>query len=109
MNKEKSITSIVGAGLLALAAAIGMPASAAAADGAALLAANCLSCHSALGSTISRVEGQRKSPEGWQMTITRMQEQHGAKISPEDKRRLIKHRALALPPRARQQPGGGDR
>lgn len=93
MNKEKSITSIVGAGLLALAAAIGVPAPAAAADGAALLAANCLSCHGALGSTISRVEGQRKSPEGWQMTITRMQEQHGAKISPQDKRALIKYLA----------------
>lgn len=93
MNKQKSITSIVAAGLLASVAAIGAPAAAVAADGAALLATNCLSCHSVQGDGISRISGQRKSPEGWQMTITRMQEQHGAKISPEDKRGLIKHLA----------------
>ena len=93
MEKEKNIGSMVAAGLLALAAAVGAPQRAEAADGAALLAANCLSCHSAQGGSISRVEGQRKSPEGWQMTITRMQEQHGARIPPEDKRRLIKYLA----------------
>lgn len=93
MENETNIGSKVAAGLLALAAAFGAPAPAGAAEGPALLAANCLSCHSAQGSGISRVEGQRKSPEGWQMTITRMQEQHGARISPEDKRRLIKYLA----------------
>ena len=61
--------------------------------GAQLFNNYCLSCHSAQGGSISRVEGQRKSPEGWQMTITRMQEQHGARIPPEDKRRLIKYLA----------------
>ena len=64
MEKEKNITSMVAAGLLALAATIGAPERAAAADGPALLAANCLSCHSAQGDGISRVEDQRKSPEG---------------------------------------------
>ncbi|WP_287472463.1 c-type cytochrome, partial [Thauera sp.] len=93
MEKERNITSMIAAGLLALAAVVGAPERALAADGAALLAANCLSCHSAQGGSISRVEGQRKTPEGWQMTITRTQEQHGAKVSTEDKRRLIKYLA----------------
>ncbi|MGB2131142.1 MAG: quinohemoprotein amine dehydrogenase subunit alpha, partial [Marinobacterium sp.] len=39
----------------------------------------------------SRISHQRKSPEGWLMTIARMQVMHGLKISDEDRRTLVKY------------------
>jgi quinohemoprotein amine dehydrogenase len=41
----------------------------------------------------SRISQQRKTPEGWRMTINRMQALRGAQISPEDKRALIQYLA----------------
>lgn len=37
-----------------------------------LIRANCLGCHIPTSDGISRISGQRKSPEGWEMTINRM-------------------------------------
>lgn len=96
MNNENSIRSIVRTGILVLVGAFGtfgaVPALAAA-DGEALLRTTCTACHAGEGGVISRISGQRKSPEGWQMTITRMQTLHGVQVTPEDKRALIKHLA----------------
>ncbi|GAB4512794.1 MAG: hypothetical protein Tsb0019_09750 [Roseibium sp.] len=73
------------AGLLLL-----MPAGAVAQDGAALLEENCGGCHAAGGSgALSRISGQRKSPEGWLMTIVRMRLLHGMEVTPEVQGRLV--------------------
>lgn len=40
--------------------------------GPELIRANCLGCHIPTSDGISRISGQRKTPEGWEMTINRM-------------------------------------
>jgi len=37
-----------------------------------LIRANCLGCHIPTSDGISRISGQRKTPEGWEMTVNRM-------------------------------------
>jgi quinohemoprotein amine dehydrogenase len=41
-------------------------------EGYELIRANCLGCHIPTSDGISRISGQRKTPEGWEMTINRM-------------------------------------
>jgi quinohemoprotein amine dehydrogenase len=62
--------------------------------GEALLNAKCSACHprSASGG-LSRIDEQRKSPEGWSMTVRRMEQWHGLMLSETEERRLIKHLA----------------
>lgn len=48
----------------------------------ALLADNCGACHAAdADGQLSRIAGQRKSPEGWLMTIVRMRVVHGIEMT----------------------------
>lgn len=63
---------------------------------------SCMGCHSPLqDGGMSRISGQRKTPEGWEMTITRMQLIHRLQISrqqqdvtsAEIKRELVKYLA----------------
>lgn len=76
------------AGLMFLAAA---PA-ALAQDGQELLAANCGGCHSAdQTGALSRISGERKTPEGWLMTIVRMRLFHGAPVDPADQAELVRY------------------
>lgn len=49
--------------------------------GAKLIRANCLGCHTATDKGLSRISKQRKTPEGWEMTINRMRLTHGLKIN----------------------------
>ncbi|WP_245706308.1 quinohemoprotein amine dehydrogenase subunit alpha [Ruegeria marina] len=56
---------------------------------AQLLKKTCGSCHSETDNQLSRISGQRKSPEGWMMTIVRMQHQHGLQVSVEDRRAIV--------------------
>lgn len=73
------------AGLLLL-----MPLPATAEDGQALLDANCSGCHAADETgALSRIKGQRKTPEGWLMTIVRMRLFHGMDITPQDQSKLV--------------------
>lgn len=55
----------------------------------------CGSCHVADPGkeNWSRISQQRKTPEGWLMTIGRMQNQFGISISDEDRRTVVKHLA----------------
>ncbi|MBO3276936.1 quinohemoprotein amine dehydrogenase subunit alpha [Pseudomonas schmalbachii] len=70
------------------------PAAQAATDGAALLKQNCQGCHTPEGENgLSRISQQRKTPEGWVMTIARMQIMHGLKIADDDRRELVKYLA----------------
>lgn len=70
--------------LAAVAAALlshGLPLQAAP-DPEAVMAASCSGCHVRdQQGHWSRISEQRKTPEGWQMTLTRMQLVHGARIT----------------------------
>ncbi|WP_136679616.1 quinohemoprotein amine dehydrogenase subunit alpha [Neptunomonas sp. XY-337] len=65
-----------------------------AADAEQIIRDNCLLCHSeenASAPQFSRMSHQRKTPEGWLMTIARMQLMHGLKITDEERRTLVKY------------------
>ena len=67
---------------------------AAAQDAASILNARCSVCHQRLADGgLHRISAQRKTPEGWDMTITRMIVVHGLKITPEQKHTVVKHLA----------------
>lgn len=56
----------------------------------AQIEAACGACHSEVeGGGLSRISGQRKSPEGWMMTINRMNLIHAAGIAPETRNALV--------------------
>lgn len=46
-----------------------------------LVNTNCMGCHLPTDEGLSRISYQRKTPEGWEMTINRMQKIHGLNIS----------------------------
>lgn len=52
----------------------------------------CVTCHTQAGGQINRLQ-QRKSPEGWLMTVTRMRTMHNADLTPEEVRTVVKHLA----------------
>lgn len=94
MNNNKTTRALLGTGALALAGLVTMPAQAA--DAESIIRDRCLSCHTETGESatpFSRISEQRKTPEGWMMTISRMQQQRGLVISPEEKRTLVKYLA----------------
>lgn len=74
----------------AAAAILALPGGAALAqdDGAALLEETCGACHAG-DDGLTRISGQRKSPEGWLMTIVRMRIAHGLDISADDQATLV--------------------
>lgn len=57
----------------------------------ALLRERCGACHASTEAGPSRIAGQRKSPEGWMMTIVRMQQIHGVPIEAGERRRLVQY------------------
>lgn len=76
-------------GLAATALAVLLPSSPARAD-SALLAEACGACHAAgEDGSLSRISGQRKTPEGWLMTIVRMRIAHGLEIGAADQAALV--------------------
>ena len=81
--------------LVALAAAFALPGGIAfAQDGPdQLLAQSCGGCHSETDAGLSRIANQRKTPEGWLMTIVRMRVAHGLDISNEDQATLVTYLA----------------
>ncbi|GAA0784084.1 quinohemoprotein amine dehydrogenase subunit alpha [Marinobacterium sediminicola] len=91
---KTTILKPFGGGLLALAVALATQSAQAASEAEKIIQDNCLACHSEQGeSQWSRISHQRKTPEGWLMTIARMQVMHGLKISDEDRRTLVKYLA----------------
>lgn len=90
MNWKQTLRSLLplGAALAGLAA---MPA-AAAATAQEIINSKCVTCHTKVGDQVNRLQ-QRKSPEGWLMTVTRMRTMHNAELSPEEVRTVVKHLA----------------
>ncbi|MCC2112176.1 MAG: quinohemoprotein amine dehydrogenase subunit alpha [Hyphomicrobiales bacterium] len=58
-------------------------------DGTALLARLCGDCHSGRPDSLSRIEGQRKTPEGWLMTIVRMRLFHDVDITAAEQQQMV--------------------
>lgn len=88
--KTKSMALVMG-GLTMLGVTLAPPATAASAE--ALMRGKCLACHSEVDGVFSRISDQRKTPEGWLMTIARMQIMHGLKITDEERRTVVKYLA----------------
>ena len=69
------------------------PLPAGAAEAEDILNARCGACHADEEGGLSRIAGQRKTPEGWLMTIVRMGIMHGVEVPPDEKRALVKYLA----------------
>ncbi|GGK67843.1 quinohemoprotein amine dehydrogenase subunit alpha [Amphritea balenae] len=94
MNNNKSKRALLSGSALALMGAMLTPAVSSAADGETLIQEKCLLCHTQTGdpeAPFSRISQQRKTPEGWQMTINRMQRLNGLVISHEETQAVIKY------------------
>jgi quinohemoprotein amine dehydrogenase alpha subunit len=93
---KRTLRAGTSSGLLALAvcAALHAPPSLAARDAQAILRETCQGCHTPeAGGGLSRISHQRKTPEGWLMSIARMQVMHGLQIGDDDRRTLVKYLA----------------
>lgn len=75
------------AGLLLTGGVLAAPISA-----PAVLKSKCASCHMENGK-LQRISDLRKTPEGWDMTIARMQVWHKVEISKEERHALVKYLA----------------
>ncbi|WP_197038427.1 quinohemoprotein amine dehydrogenase subunit alpha [Billgrantia saliphila] len=64
-------------------------------SGPELVDQHCSGCHVAREgeNSWSRISQQRKTPEGWEMTIARMGIMHGVEVPPADRRALVKYLA----------------
>jgi len=52
----------------------------------------CIACHTGnTSSGLSRISDQRKTPEGWIMTLKRMKEDHGLFLTKEENEKVIKY------------------
>lgn len=53
---------------------------------------NCTACHmGSAGSDLSRISDQRKTPEGWIMTLKRMKEDHGLTLTKKENETVVKY------------------
>lgn len=48
--------------------------------GQSLIQSHCVGCHQMTDTGLSRISTQRKTPEGWEMTINRMRNTHGLQL-----------------------------
>ena len=61
-------------------------------SGAALVHSRCGMCHAAqVGEKLDAIESQRKTPEGWEMTIDRMIRVHGLRLQTDEGSALVKY------------------
>lgn len=84
--------AVTGAAVVAIVAASGCNGPQNTIDAAALLESRCGVCHST-----GIPKNARKSKRDWQETVTRMIAK-GAKLSPEEKKTLVKYLAETYPP-----------
>lgn len=90
MRARAGIVVLVALALVIGAAKLGTAAD----DGEALVKAHCGACHLEPGKDgFSRIDGARKTPEGWRMTIARMIHLRELKIPDDDQQALVKHLA----------------
>jgi quinohemoprotein amine dehydrogenase len=58
-----------------------------------IMAERCSICHADDMGRLQRIQAQRKTPEGWLMTVVRMQRTHDLKLTDDERRALVKHLA----------------
>ncbi|MEH6470342.1 MAG: quinohemoprotein amine dehydrogenase subunit alpha [Halopseudomonas sp.] len=97
-NKHNSKAGLLlpSTGALALAGLMAWSVPSLAQNAEQVIRDRCLDCHTETGNSqapFSRISQQRKTPEGWEMTLNRMQSLRGLQISSEEKRVLIKYLA----------------
>ena len=51
----------------------------------------CVGCHAPKDGALDVVTEQRKTPEGWEMTLFRMVRTYGAQLQPDEVRKLVKY------------------
>ncbi len=56
---------------------------------AQLVTEMCGACHTETANGLSRIDGQRKTPEGWMMSVVRMQQSHGLELSADQRRSIV--------------------
>ena len=60
--------------------------------GKEIINSKCTACHTGnLDTGLSRILDQRKTPEGWYMTVKRMQREHGLSITRDEESNVIKY------------------
>lgn len=95
LNNHNSKRALLGMGVLALAGLASTPLLAQEAQ--QIIRERCLACHTESGSagapSFSRISAQRKTPEGWLMTLNRMEHLRDLQISRDEKRALVKYLA----------------
>ena len=63
-------------------------------DVQSITSGTCVACHRQESDTSrSRISHMRKTPEGWLITIGRMQSMHGLRITPEETSTLVQYLA----------------
>ncbi len=94
MNNNKSKHALLSVSALALVGTMLNPTASWAMDGETVIQEKCLSCHTRTGNPdkpFSRISEQRKTPEGWQMTLHRMQHLNGLELSSEETQAVIRY------------------
>ncbi|MBV0933628.1 quinohemoprotein amine dehydrogenase subunit alpha [Marinobacterium weihaiense] len=95
LSNNNSKRAVLGTGVLALAGLVSTPVLAQ--DAQQIIRDRCLACHTESGSaeapSFSRISEQRKTPEGWLMTINRMTHLRGLELSRDEKRELVQYLA----------------
>lgn len=92
--KTRLLRQGVVGGLLGLSLLLQYDTGMAAESAESLLATRCAACHQPEGEgSYSRISHQRKTPEGWLMTIVRMQEAHDVQLTDDERRTLVKYLA----------------
>lgn len=92
MSAVSRLAAIIG---ISVTASFAMPAGPALAQSAeSLITSKCGVCHERQADgTINRINAVRKTPEGWLMTILRMEQNHGLQVTAPERRTLVKYLA----------------
>lgn len=86
--------SLLGVAADDVAGALPVAAASLAHHGQTLVGERCVPCHARdEHGEPSRISGERKTPEGWHMTLTRMQHNNGLVLSDQEKDALVKYLA----------------
>ncbi len=96
MKQVSKKSALLISGVLALAGNGVLSGVAQAMNGEDVIQQRCLECHTDTGDAsmpYSRISQQRKTPEGWQMTVHRMVTIHKAKVSPQERKAVVKYLA----------------
>ncbi|MCG3709625.1 quinohemoprotein amine dehydrogenase subunit alpha [Aliarcobacter butzleri] len=85
----KSLNSILKVSIGLFVGAIGLNAQDI--DAKTIIDTKCIACHTETSQGLSRISEQRKTPEGWFMTVDRMQKDHGLVLTKKEEQSVVKY------------------